>query len=170
MKPTPPIPVQAAQAIAASLVFAGIALIAAVGRGVALLLGPGNSAVFEQTSAGSPSGAAYSVILGYGVPALLFTVLYALVALRVTRGRRWTWVLGMLLSIVGIVLCVTTVSKLLSFVGLALAVFQAVLALTLLAAFRYFWSSAPADLAADGDAAADDAGSRAGTAEVESSA
>jgi hypothetical protein len=152
MKPAPPIPVQAAQAIAASMVFAGVALMAAVGRGVFLLLGPDSTAVFEQTSSGSANAAAYSVILGYGVPALAFTVLYAVLALRVTRGRRWTWVLGMVLGIVGVVLCFTTVSKLLSFVGLALGVFQALLAVLLLAGFRYFWSSpaaAGAGVAAD---------------------
>jgi hypothetical protein len=90
------------------------------------------------------------VILGYGVPTVAFILLYALVALRVSRGRRWTWVLGMLLSIGGLVLCFTTVSKLLSLVALVLGAFQVALLALLVVSFRYFWSSpAPADADAD---------------------
>jgi hypothetical protein len=141
VKPTPPIPVQAAQAIAASLVFAGLGLIAAVVRGVFLLLSPDSRAVFEQVTGGNANAAAYSVILGYGLPALAFSILYLVVALRIPRARRWTWVLGILLSIIGIVLCFTTLSKLLSLVATALIGFQAVLAMLLLLSARYFWSA-----------------------------
>ena len=149
MNRRPTLPIQAAQAIATSLAFAGVLLLAAVGRGVFLLLSPDSQAVFEQTS-GNANSAAYSVILGYGVPIVAFILLYALVALRISRGRRWTWVLGVLLSIGGLVLCFTTVSKLLSFVALVLGAFQVVLLVLLLVSFRYFWSS-PA--LADADAA-----------------
>jgi hypothetical protein len=152
VKQTPPVAIQAAQAIAASLVFAGLGLIAAVVRGVFLLLSPDSRAVFEQVTGGDANAAAYSVILGYGLPALAFTILYLVVALRITRGRRWTWVLGLLLSITGVALCFTTVSKLLSLVANALIGFQVVLALLLLVSSRYFWS-APASRAAGEDAA-----------------
>ncbi len=149
MNRRPTIPIQAAQAVATSLAFAGLLLLAAVGRGVVLLLSPDSRAVFEQTS-GDANSAAYSVILGYGVPTVAFILLYALVALRVSRGRRWTWVLGMLLSIGGLVLCFTTVSKLLSLVALVLGAFQVALLALLVVSFRYFWSSpAPADADAD---------------------
>ena len=140
----PPIAIQAAQALTASLAFAGLLLLAAVARGVILLLSPDSRAVFEQTTGGDANSAAYSVILGYGVPIVVFMLLYGVVALRITRGRRWTWVLGMLLAITGVVLCYTTVSKLLSFVGLALGAFQLVLAVLLLASLRYFWSATAA--------------------------
>ncbi|MDP9326362.1 MAG: hypothetical protein M3O87_07490 [Candidatus Dormibacteraeota bacterium] len=141
MNRKPPVAVQAAQAIAASMVFAGLGLVAAVVRGVFLLLSPDSRAAFEQVTGGDANAAAYSVILGYGLPALAFTILYLVVALRITRGSRWTWVLGMLLGITGIVLCFTTVSKLLSLVATALTGFQAVLALLLLVSVRYFWSA-----------------------------
>ena len=81
----PPIAIQAAQALTASLAFAGLLLLAAVGRGVILLLSPDSRAVFEQTTGGGANGAAYSVILGYGVPIVVFMLLYGVVALRITR-------------------------------------------------------------------------------------
>jgi hypothetical protein len=153
--------IKAAQALAATLAFAGIPLLAAVVRAVLLVLSPNSQAIFEQTQAGSATGAAYSVVLGYGVPTVVFSALYALVALRITRGRRWTWALGLVLSVAGVILCFTTVSSLLSYAAIVLSAFQAILALLLLASFRYFWSS-PAAVAVGGPAAA-------GPAESESS-
>jgi hypothetical protein len=151
VNPEPPVAVKATQALAASLVLAGVMLLVAVGRGVYLVLSPNTRAIFEQTQAGTPDAAAYSVVLGYGVPALVFTIGYAVVALRVTRGRRWTWVLGLLLSVGGVVLCFTTVSQLLSYAAWVMVLFQALLALSLLAGSRYFWSSAGAEAGDDGD-------------------
>jgi hypothetical protein len=59
---------------------------------------------------------------------------------RITRGRRWTWVVALLLALVGVVLCFTTVARLLTFVGWALLAFQVGLLLFLLASWPYFWS------------------------------
>lgn len=156
MKPEAPVAVKAAQAVAASLVLAGVMLLVAVGRGVYLVLSPSTRAIFEQSQAGTPDAAAYSVVLGYGVPALLFTIGYGVVALRATQGRRWTWVLGLLLSVAGLVLCVTTVSQLLSYAAWVMVAFQTVLALLLLAGSRYFWSSPVAGAGAEVGVVAED--------------
>jgi hypothetical protein len=150
---TPTTAIKAAQALATTLAIAGLPLLAAVVRGVLLLLSPTSQAIFEQNQAGSTTGAVYSVVLGYGVPTFVFSVLYAVVALRISRGRRWTFVLGLALSMVGVILCVTTISQLLPYAAIVLGAFQAMLALLLLASFRYFWSS-PAAAAAAGPAAA----------------
>ena len=64
--------------------------------------------------------------------------------------------LGVLLSIGGLVLCFTTVSKLLSFVALVLGAFQVVLAVLLLASQRYFWSAAAAPVLEAGSASDED--------------
>lgn len=153
MRPQPTIPIKAAQALATTLALAGLPLVAAVARGVLLVLSPDSQAVFEQTASGSANSAAYSVILGYGAPVVVFSLLYGLVALRIARGRRWTWVLAMVLCVAGVAGCFLVLSQLLSYAAFVLGGFQVLLAVLLLVGARYFWSSGPA--AATGDVASE---------------
>jgi hypothetical protein len=154
VRPQSSVAIKGAQALATCLFLASLMLEAAVGRGIMLVLSPDSQAVFEQTAAGSGTAAAISIILGYGLPIAAFGVLYLIVALRITRGRRWTWVLALLLGVAGVVLCFTTVAKLLTFVGWALLVFQAGLVVFLLASWPYFWSASPPGSTEGADAGA----------------
>lgn len=149
-----PAPVRAIQSLTLTLAVAAIPLMALVVRAIMLVNGPQSQEVFAENPGPSDLAATLiSIGLGYGVPVAVFGLGYAVAGYNITRRRRLAFVLSTLLSIAGILLCITLVSQLLQFVAIALGLFQAVLLVLLAASVRYFWSASPAP--AEPSAAAD---------------